>query len=71
MPIAFLGKTLIFTDSDKKFDLGGDISDMMTNYKLIALSKEQPKDKKFLLDVPDEIGFGNKFAGDKSTREDW
>ena len=68
-PIAFHGKSLILTDSNKKFDLESDIFDMMTNFKFNAMSIEHPKDKKLLLDFPDEMRFDIKHTGIESTRD--
>ena len=48
--------------------LEGDILDLLTNYKINAVSIEQLKDKKLLLDFLDETRFDIKHLGNKSTR---
>ena len=70
VPIAFYGKSLIFTDSFEKFDFESEFLDMMTNFKINALFKEQPKDNNLLLDYLDETTFDLKHAGDKKTRDE-
>ena len=60
---------MILTNGKSKFDLGGDIFDMMTNYKLNAMSIGHPEDGKHLLVFVEEMRFDVKHTGNKNTRE--
>ena len=50
VPIVFHGKSKTFFDSKKKFQLDGDVTDMMISSKFNAMSIDHRKDKKLLLD---------------------
>ena len=70
VPIALHRKSLIFIDSNKKFDLEVDVLEMMmTNYNFMELSIERTKDEKLLLDLLDEIQVDVKHTGNRCTRE--
>ena len=58
MPCAFHGKSLSFTDSQKKFGLEVDILDMVKKFITDAFSIEQPKDKTHLVEFLDDMRFG-------------
>ena len=51
------------------FDLEGDISVLMTEYEFDALSIEQSKVKKILLEFLDDMRFDLMRTVDKSTRD--
>ena len=68
VPIGPIGKTLVFTDS-KKIDLERDILDIMTNDKFDAMSVEQLKTKKHVLNFLDEMRFNVKHSGNKSSKD--
>ena len=68
IPITLYGNILTFRDTNKQFDLKGDLLKMITNTKfnvdLASLS-----DKKLLYDFAKEMHFDLKTPGNKSTRD--
>ena len=68
IPITLYGNILTFRDTNKQFELKGDILKMITNTKfnvdLASLS-----DKKFMYDFAKEMHFDLKAPGNKSTRD--
>ena len=68
IPITLYGNMLTFRDTNKQFELKGDLLEMITNSKfnvdLASLS-----DKKLMYDFAKEMHFGPKASGNKSTRD--
>ena len=68
IPITLCGNMLTFRDTNKQFELKGDLLEMITNSKfnvdLASLS-----DKKLLYDFAKEMHFDPKASGNKSTRD--
>ena len=68
IPINLYGNMLTFRDTNKQFELKGDLLEMMTNSKfnvdLASLS-----DKKFMFDFAKEMHFDTKASGNKSIRD--
>ena len=68
IPITLYGKMLTFRDTNKQFELKGDLLEMITNSKfnvdLASLS-----DKKLMYDFAKEMHFDPKASGNKSTRD--
>ena len=68
VPITLFGNMLTFRDTNKQFELKGDLLEMITNSKfnvdLASLS-----DKKLLYDFAKEMHFDPKASGNKSTRD--
>ena len=68
IPITLYGNMLTFRDTNKQFELEGDLLEMITNSKfnvdLASLS-----DKKLLYDFVKEMHFDPKASGNKSTRD--
>ena len=68
IPITLYGNKLTFRDTNKQFELKGDLLEMITNSKfnvdLASLS-----DKKLMYDFAKEMHFDPKAAGNKSTRD--
>ena len=68
IPITLYGNMLTFRDTNKQFELKGDLLEMITNSKfnvdLACLS-----DKKLLYDFAKEMHFYQKAVGKKSTRD--
>ena len=67
-PITLYGNILTFRDTGKKFELIGDLLEMITiskyNVNLASLA-----DKKLMYDFAKEINFDQKAVGNKSTRD--
>ena len=68
IPITLYGNMLTFRDTNKQFELKGDLLEMITNSKfnvdLASLS-----DKKLMYDFAKEMHFDPKAFGNKSTRD--
>ena len=68
IPITLYGNKLTFRDTNKQFELKGDLLEMITNSKfnvdLASLS-----DKKLMYDFAKEVQFDPKASGNKSTRD--
>ena len=68
IPITLYGNMLTFRDTNKQFELKGDLLEMITNNKfnvdLASLS-----DKKLMYDFVKEMHFDRKASGNKSTRD--
>ena len=68
IPITLYGNMLTFRDTNKQFELKGDLLEMVTNSKfnvdLASLS-----DKKLMYDFAKEMHFDPKASGNKSTRD--
>ena len=68
IPITLYGNMLTFRDTNKQFELKGDLLEMITNGKfnvdLASLS-----DKKLMYDFAKEMHFDPKASGNKSTRD--
>ena len=68
IPITLYGNMLTFRDTNKQFELKGDLLEMITNSKfnvdLASLS-----DKKLMYDFAKEMHFDPKADGNKSTRD--
>ena len=68
IPITLYGNILTFRDTNKQFELKGDLLEMITNSKfnvdLATLS-----DKKLMYDFAKEMHFDPKASGNKSTRD--
>ena len=68
LPITLSGNMLTFRDTNKQFELKGDLLEMITNSKfnvdLASLS-----DKKLMYDFSKEMHFDPKASGNKSTRD--
>ena len=68
IPITLYGNMLTFRDTNKQFELKGDLLEMITNSKfnvdLTSLS-----DKKLMYDFAKEMHFDPKASGNKSTRD--
>ena len=68
IPITLYGNMLTFRDTNKQFELKGDLLEMITNSKfnvdLASLS-----DKKLINDFAKEMHFDPKASGNKSTRD--
>ena len=68
IPITLYGNMLTFRDTNKQFELKGDLLEMITNVKfnvdLASLS-----DKKLMYDFAKEMHFDPRASGNKSTRD--
>ena len=68
IPITLYGNMLTFRDTNKEFEMKGDLLEMITNSKfnvdLASLS-----DKKLMYDFAKEMHFDPKASGNKSTRD--
>ena len=68
IPITLYGNMLTFRDTNKQFELKGDLLEMITNSKfnvdLASLS-----DKELMYDFAKEMHFDPKASGNKSTRD--
>ena len=68
IPITLYGNILTFRDTNKQFELNGDLSEMITNSKfnvdLASLS-----DKKLMYDFAKEMHFDERNVGNKSIRD--
>ena len=68
IPITLYGNMLTFRDTNKQFELKGDLLEMITNSKYnVDLASLQ--DKKLMHDFAKEMQFDPKASGNKSTRD--
>ena len=68
IPITLYGNMLTFRDTNKKFELKGDLLEMITNSKFnVALASLS--DKKLMYDFAKEMHFDLNAPGNKSTRD--
>ena len=68
IPITLYSNLLTFRDSDKEFELTGDLLKMRTN-KNYNVDPVSLSDKKLLYDFAKEMNFDMKAQGNKSTRD--
>ena len=69
IPITLYGNMLIFRDTNKQFELTGDLSEMITNSKY-NVDHASLADKKLMYDFAKEMNFDQKAVGNKSTRDE-
>ena len=67
IPITLYGNMLTFRDTNKQFELTGDLLEMITNSKY-NVNHASLADKKLMYDFAKEMHFDLKAAGNKSTR---
>ena len=67
-PITLYGNILTFRDTGKKFELTGDLLEMITNSKY-NVNLASLADKKLLYDFGQEMNFDLKAVGKKCTRD--
>ena len=68
IPITLYGNMLTFRDTNKRFELKGDLLEMITNSKYnVDLASLQ--DKKLMYDFAKEMHFDTKAVGKKSTQD--
>ena len=68
IPITLYGNMLTFPDTNKQFELKGDLLEMITNRKYnVDIASLQ--DKKLMHDFAKEMHFDQKAVGSKSTRD--
>ena len=68
IPITLYGNMLTFRDTNKQFELKGDLLEMITNSKFNA-DLASLSDKKLMYDFAKEMHFDPKASGNKSTRD--
>ena len=68
IPITLYGNMLTFRDTNKQFELKGDLLEMITNSKY-NVDLASLADKKLLYDFAREMNFDQKAIGKKSTRD--
>ena len=68
IPITFYGNMLTFRDTNKQFELKGDLLEMITNSKY-NVDLASLTDKKLMYDFAKEMHFDQKALGKKSTRD--
>ena len=68
IPITLYGNILTFRDTGKKFELTGDLLDMITNIKH-KVNLASLADKKLMYDFAKEMNFDLKAVGNKCTRD--
>ena len=68
IPITLYNNMLTFCDSNKQFELKGDLLKMMTN-KNYNVNLASLQDKKLMYDFAKEKNFDTKALGNKSTRD--
>ena len=68
IPITLYGNMLTFRDTNKQFELKGDLLEMITNSKF-NLDLASLSDKKLMYDFAKEMHFDPKASGNKSTRD--
>ena len=68
IPITLYGNMLTFRDTNKQFELKGDLLEMITNSKY-NVDLASLTDKKLMYDFAKEMKFDQKAAGNKSTRD--
>ena len=68
IPFTLFNNLLTFRDSNKDFELTGDLLEMITN-KIYIVDLAKLSDKKLLYDFAKEMKFDPKAVGKKSTRD--
>ena len=68
IPITLYGNMLTFRDTNKQFELSGDLLEMITNNKY-NVDLASLADKKLLYDFAKEMHFDQNAVGNKSTRD--
>ena len=68
IPITLYGNMLTFRDTNKQFELKGDLLEMITNSKF-NVDLASLADKKLMYDFAKEMHFDPKASGNKSTRD--
>ena len=68
IPITLCGNMLTFRDTNKHFELKGDLLEMITNSKF-NVDLASLADKKLMYDFAKEMHFDPKASGNKSTRD--
>ena len=68
IPITLYGNMLTFRDTNKQFELKGDLLEMITNSKF-NVDLASLADKKLMYDFVKEMHFDPKASGNKSTRD--
>ena len=68
LPITLYGNIITFRDTGKKFELTGDLLEMITNSKY-NVNLASLADKKLMYDFAKEMNFDLKAVGKKSTRD--
>ena len=68
IPITLYGNILTFRDTNKQFELKGDLLEMITNSKF-NVDLASSSDKKLMFDFAKEMYFDMKAQGNKSTRD--
>ena len=68
LPITLYGNMLTFGDTNKQFELKGDLLEMITNSKF-NVDLASLADKKLMYDFAKEMHFDTKAAGSKSIRD--
>ena len=68
IPITLYGNMLTFRDTNKQFELKGDLLEMITNSKF-NINFASLTDKKLMYDFAKEMHFDPKASGNKSTRD--
>ena len=68
IPITLYGNMLTFRDTNKQFELKGDLLEMVTNSKF-NIDLASLTDKKLMYDFAKEMHFDAKAQGNKSTRD--
>ena len=68
IPITLYGNMLTFRDTDRQFELKGDLLKMITNTKY-NVNLASLADKKLMYDFAKEMHFDERHVGNKSTRD--
>ena len=68
IPITLYGKMLTFRDTNKQFELKGDLLEMITNSKF-SVDLASLSDRKLMYDFAKEMHFDTKASGNKSMRD--
>ena len=68
IPITLYGNILTFRDTGKKFELKGDLLEMITNTKF-NVDLASLEDKKLMYNFAKEMHFDQKAVGNKSIRD--
>ena len=68
IPITLYGNMLTFRDTNKQFELKGDLLEMITNSKF-NVDPASLSDKKLMYDFAKEMHFDERNIGNKSTRD--
>ena len=68
IPITLYGNMLTFRDTNKQFELKGDLLEIITNSKF-NVDLASLADKKLMYDFAKEMHFDSKASGNKSTRD--